>query len=91
MPDRCTYCGREEGGTDKDGFIHLLICPVCEAVACPICLCLVEFCEDIGDNNVQVWRAAICKVHLPWNIIEGIKKNVKEEDKDGESSNMSRL
>lgn len=63
MPDRCAYCGREEGAT-----------------ACPVCLALVEFCEDIGDNEVLAYRAAVCKVHLPWNIIEGIKKNVKEED-----------
>jgi len=85
MPDRCTYCGREEGA--GNGYIHLLLCPVCEAVACPICLALVEFGEASGRNEegqemLKTWRGAICKIHIPWNIIEGIKKNAKEEDKN---------
>lgn len=85
MPDRCQYCGREEGETGNDGYIHLFVCPICEAIACPVCLSLVEFCEDIGNNTVQTWRAAICKVHLPWYIIEGIKKKSKEDDEDEEA------
>jgi len=81
MPNRCSYCGKEEGETDN-GYIHLLICPICKAIACAVCLALVEFCEDIGNDEVMTWRAAICKVHLPWNIIEGIKKGTKEEDNE---------
>ena len=86
MPNRCAYCGREEN-LEENFMLHE--CPICRAIACPICLALIEFSEEMKDNMVGTWRAAICKVHLPWNIIEGIKKNAKE--KDDESGDMSHM
>ena len=84
MPDRCAYCGREEG--DCGGQLHLFDCPVCGALACSLCLALVEFCEVLDNNTAQTWRGAICKIHVPWNIIESIKNKAKEDKEDGESS-----
>lgn len=84
MPDKCAYCGREE---DISKAFGLNLCPVCEALHCPMCGTLIEFAEPSGVNEkgeelVKIYRSAICKVHLPWNIIEGIKKNAKEEDNE---------
>ena len=81
MPDRCAYCGKEEDVT-----IDILLneCPICEALHCSVCGAMIEFAEPIGvdddgEETVMVYRSPICKVHLPWNIIEGIKRRSEDD------------
>jgi len=84
MPNKCAYCGKEE---DLDIDFVLNECPICEALHCPVCGAMIEFAEPCGTNKdgeglVRIYRSAICKVHLPWNITEGIKRNAKEEENE---------
>lgn len=78
----CAYCGIEEDARED---LIINKCPVCEAFHCPICGAMIEFAEQCGRNDegeelVNVYRSPICKVHLPWNILEGIKRGTKENE-----------
>lgn len=74
---RCAYCGREE---KPEVGLRILDCPVCGGYVCQLCAAVLEFNEFIGESEelVQAYHGFCCRVHLPWNVIEGIKKGAED-------------
>lgn len=84
---KCAYCGLEEDPTRN---LRIWDCPVCGTLFCEICGATLQFMDleekankskkDEDDIPVVVWQGKVCKVHVPWNIIEGIKRRAKEKN-----------